>query len=55
MVYFEAMESEMRLKNLGETLNRALQKRDEVRVVYLFGSRARGLFLILVILISGSF
>lgn len=42
MVYFEAMENEIRLKEIGATLNRVLQKRDEVRVVYLFGSRARG-------------
>jgi predicted nucleotidyltransferase len=42
VVYFEAMESEIRLKEIGATLNRALQKREEVRVVYLFGSRARG-------------
>ncbi|MBA7555625.1 hypothetical protein ES705_48301 [subsurface metagenome] len=42
MVYFEAMKNEIRLKEIGATLNRVFQKRDEVRVVYLFGSRARG-------------
>ncbi len=42
MVYFKAMKSEMRLKEIGATLNCALQKRDEIRVVYLFGSQARG-------------
>jgi len=42
VVYFEVMESEISLKEIGATLNGALQKRDEVRVVYLFGSRARG-------------
>ena len=42
MIYFEAMESVISIKEIGATLNRALQKRDEVRVVYLFGSQARG-------------
>lgn len=42
MVYFEAMESVISIKEIGAILNCALQKRDEVRVVYLFGSQARG-------------
>ncbi len=42
MVYFEAMESVISIKEIGAALNRVFQKRDEVRVVYLFGSQARG-------------
>jgi len=36
------MESVISIKEIGAILNRALQKRDEVRIVYLFGSRASG-------------
>lgn len=42
MIYFEAMESVISIKEIGATLNRVFQKRDEVRVIYLFGSQARG-------------
>jgi len=36
------MESVISIKEIGAILNSALQKRDEVRVVYLFGSQASG-------------
>jgi len=43
VVYFKAMESVISIKEIGATLNGILQKRDEFRVVYLFGSLARGI------------
>lgn len=36
------MESVISIKEIGAILNRALQKRDEVRIVYLFGSQVSG-------------